>query len=146
MSFTLPAYRAPDFTALGLEDAPEVQLVPVERDGVAPAGYHATTLFPEYFRLNGDANLWLTTTKAPRSYVECDWRGDVTLMFGKETAGLPEWLREKYRDRCIRIPMISEARSLNLSNAAAILTYEALRQQGFKGLKDYGNMKQEELA
>ena len=46
MSFTLPAYRAPDFTALGLEDAPEVQLVPVERDGVAPAGYHATTLFP----------------------------------------------------------------------------------------------------
>ena len=53
MSFTLPAYRAPDFTALGLEDAPEVQLVPVERDGVAPAGYHATTMFPEYFRLNG---------------------------------------------------------------------------------------------
>ena len=53
MSFTLPAYRAPDFTALGLEDAPEVRLVPVERDGVAPAGYHATTLFPEYFRLNG---------------------------------------------------------------------------------------------
>ena len=100
----------------------------------------------EYFKLNGDANLWLTTTKAPRSYVDCDWSGDVTLMFGKETAGLPEWLREKYRDRCIRIPMISEARSLNLSNAAAILTYEALRQQGFKGLKDYGNMKQEELA
>lgn len=100
----------------------------------------------EYFKLNGDANLWLTTTKAPRSYADCDWSGDVTLMFGKETAGLPEWLREKYRDRCIRIPMISEARSLNLSNAAAILTYEALRQQGFKGLKDYGNMKQEELA
>ena len=98
----------------------------------------------EYFKLNGDANLWLTTTKAPRSYVDCDWSGDVTLMFGKETAGLPEWLREKYREKCVRIPMISEARSLNLSNAAAILTYEALRQQGFKGLKDYGNMKQEE--
>ena len=92
----------------------------------------------------GDENLWLTTTKAPKSYVDCDWSGDVTLMFGKETAGLPEWLREKYRDKCIRIPMISEARSLNLSNAAAILTYEALRQQGFKGLKDYGIMKQEE--
>ena len=98
----------------------------------------------EYFRLKGDDNLWLTTTKAPRSYVDCDWSGDVTLMFGKETAGLPEWLREKYREKCVRIPMISEARSLNLSNAAAILTYEALRQQGFKGLKDYGNMKQEE--
>lgn len=99
----------------------------------------------EYFERNGDKNLWLTTTKAPRSYDECDWTGDVTLMFGKETKGLPEELREKYRDRCIRIPMISEARSLNLSNAMAILTYEALRQQGFPGLKSFGNMKQEEM-
>lgn len=97
----------------------------------------------QYFKFNGDDGLWLTTTKAPRSYAECDWSGDVTLMFGKETAGLPEWLREKYRDHCVRIPMVSEARSLNLSNAAAILTYEALRQQGFKGLLNYGNMKQE---
>ena len=94
----------------------------------------------DYFARRGDANLWLTTTKAPRSYAECDWSGDVTLMFGKETAGLPEWLREKYRSRCIRIPMISDARSLNLSNAAAILTYEALRQQGFPGLLDHGSM------
>ena len=62
------------------------------------------------------------------------------LMFGKETAGLPEWLREKYRDRCIRIPMISEARSLNLSNSVAILAYEALRQQGFPGLLGTGSM------
>lgn len=100
----------------------------------------------DYFRMNGEANLWLTTTKAPRRYDECDWSGDVTLMFGKETAGLPETLREKYRERCVRIPMISEARSLNLSNAAAILTYEALRQQGFPGLKAFGNMKQEAQA
>ena len=62
MSFTLPAYRAPDFTALGLEDAPEVQLVPVERDGVAPAGYHATTMFPEYFRLK---DVYKRQTRAP---------------------------------------------------------------------------------
>lgn len=48
----------------------------------------------EYFERCGDSNLWLTTTKAPRSYADCDWSGDVTLMFGKETAGLPEWLRE----------------------------------------------------
>ena len=53
MSFTLPHYLAPDFAALGLENAPEVQLVPAERDGVAPRGYHATTLFPEYYHLNG---------------------------------------------------------------------------------------------
>ena len=94
----------------------------------------------EYFARNGDKGLWLATTKAPRSYADADFRGDVTLMFGKETAGLPEWLREKYRERCIRIPMIAEARSLNLSNSAAILAYEALRQQGFPGLLDTGSM------
>ena len=85
-------------------------------------------------------DIYLATTKAPRAYTEADMSGDVTLMFGKETAGLPEWLREKYRDRCIRIPMISEARSLNLSNSVAILAYEALRQQGFPGLLGIGSM------
>lgn len=95
----------------------------------------------EYFEKNGDSDLWLATTKAPRAYSEADFTtANVTLMFGKETAGLPEWLREKYRDRCIRIPMRSEARSLNLSNSAAILAYEALRQQGFPGLLGEGMM------
>ena len=95
----------------------------------------------EYFAKNGDEDLWLSTTKAPRSYAEADMSGaNVTLMFGKETAGLPAWLRERYRDRCIRIPMISEARSLNLSNSVAILAYEALRQQGFPGLMGTGSM------
>ena len=94
----------------------------------------------EYFLKNGDNNLYLATTKAPRSYHQADMTGDVTIMFGKETAGLPEDLRERYRDRCIRIPMISDARSLNLSNSAAILVYEALRQQGFPGLLETGSM------
>jgi len=97
----------------------------------------------EYFAKNGDENLWLATTKAPRAYSEADLSTDeVTIMLGKETAGLPLWLREKYRDRCLRIPMISEARSLNLSNSAAILAYETLRQQGFPGLLGFGEMKQ----
>ena len=94
----------------------------------------------EYFSKRGDAGLFLATTKAPRDYSEADFSGDVTLMFGKETAGLPEWLREKYRDSCIRIPMIDEARSLNLSNSVAVLAYEALRQQGFPGLLRTGSM------
>ncbi len=95
----------------------------------------------EYFEKNGDKDLWLTTTKAPMSYEQADLSTEhVTLMFGKETAGLPEWLREKYRDRCVRIPMLSQARSLNLSNSMAILTYETLRQQGFPGLKGTGSM------
>ena len=98
-----------------------------------------------YFEANGDEGLFLATTKAPYVYTEADFSGDVTLMFGKETAGLPEWLREKYRDRCIRIPMVSEARSLNLSNSVAIIAYEALRQQGFEGLKSLGSMADKQV-
>ena len=99
----------------------------------------------EYFSRNGDTLLWLATTKAPRAYHQADFSGGAVLMFGKETSGLPQWLREKYRDRCIRIPMISEARSLNLSNSVAILAYEALRQQGFPGLMHTGSMAESEL-
>ena len=95
----------------------------------------------EYLAENGDGGLWLATTKAPRSYAGADFsRGHVKLMLGKETAGLPEDLRERYRDRCIRIPIRAEARSLNLANSAAILCFEALRQQGFPGLLDAGSM------
>lgn len=98
----------------------------------------------EYFSKNGDNNLYLATTKAPIAYRQADMSGDnVSIMFGKETAGLPQWLREKYRDRCIRIPMISQARSLNLSNSVAVLAYEALRQQGFPGLLETGSMSAE---
>ncbi len=97
----------------------------------------------DYFSKCGDEGLWLATTKAPRDYAQADLTGDVKLMFGKETAGLPEWLRERYRDRCVRIPMIGPVRSLNLANSAAILCYEALRQQGFPGLKGFGEMKGE---
>ena len=97
--------------------------------------WHLVTLFvyeniDEYFEKNGDDDLWLLSTKAKYSYTEADLSSEhVTLMFGKETKGLPEWLREKYADRCLRLPMRQGARSLNLSNTAAILTYETLRQQ-----------------
>ena len=88
-------------------------------------------------------DLWLATTKAPQSYEQARFSKDSWLFFGKETAGLPLWLREKYRDRCIRLPMRQEARSLNLSNSVAILTYEALRQNRFPGLRDTGEMARE---
>lgn len=96
-----------------------------------------------FFDKHGDDNIWLATTKAPRNYVEADFTGDAKILFGKETAGLPQSLREKYCDRCIRIPIKSEARSLNLSNSAAILCFEALRQQGFPGLQNSGCMKED---
>ena len=85
-------------------------------------------------------DLWLTTTKAPRSYEEARFTPDSWLFFGKETAGLPLAFREAYRDRCIRLPMISEARSLNLSNTVAVCVYEALRQNDFPGLLGVGEM------
>lgn len=83
---------------------------------------------------------WLTTTKAPRSYTEAVFTPDSWLFFGKETAGLPLSFRERFYDRCIRLPMVSEARSLNLSNTVAVCVYEALRQCGFPGLQDTGEM------
>ena len=85
---------------------------------------------------------WLTTTKAPRSYQEARFSPDCWLFFGKETAGLPLAFRERFRDRCIRLPMVSEARSLNLSNTVAVCVYEALRQNGFPGLQGTGEMAQ----
>ena len=85
-------------------------------------------------------NLWLATTKAPRPYSQAAFQGDCWLFFGKETAGLPAWFREKYRERCVRLPMREEARSLNLANSVAVLVYEALRQNGFPGLLGTGEM------
>lgn len=92
------------------------------------------------FARNRVEELWLATTKAPRDYTQADFRDGCWLFFGKETAGLPEWFRLAHRDRCVRIPMRADARSLNLSNSAAILAYEALRQQGFPGLSGVGEM------
>ena len=83
---------------------------------------------------------YFLSTKAPRAYTEVAYERDALLVFGKETAGLPEAFRLAHYDRCIRLPMVSPARSLNLSNSVAVLTYEALRQQGFPGLLHCGEM------
>ena len=85
-------------------------------------------------------DLWLATTKAPQDYTRAQFRDGCFLFFGKETAGLPEQFRQAHWDRCIRIPMRPDARSLNLANSVAVLTYEALRQQGFPGLSGTGEM------
>ena len=95
----------------------------------------------DFFQRNQVHRLWCLSTKAPRSYVEADFHAGAYLFFGKETKGLPEDFLESHRDSCVRIPMRSEARSLNLSNAVAITVYEALRQLDFPGLQDHGKMK-----
>ena len=85
-------------------------------------------------------DLWLATTKAPQDYTQAQFSEDCWLFFGKETAGLPKDFRMAHYERCIRLPMREEARSLNLSNSVAILTYEALRQNHFPGLAGEGEM------
>lgn len=86
------------------------------------------------------ARMHFATTKAPRSYHQATYQDGDFLVFGCETRGLPENLLAKVYDRCIRIPMRQEARSLNLSNAVAITLYEALRQTEFSGLSDHGEL------
>ena len=95
----------------------------------------------DFFARNKVEQMWCLSTKAPRCYVEADFRDGCYLFFGKETKGLPEDFLEKHYDACVRIPMRKEARSLNLSNAVAITVYEALRQIDFPSLQDYGKMK-----
>lgn len=95
----------------------------------------------DFFRRNNVQRMWCLSTKAPRSYVEADFQDGDYLFFGKETKGLPEDFLERHRDSCVRIPMRSEARSLNLSNAVAITVFEALRQLQFPGLLDHGKMQ-----
>ena len=87
-----------------------------------------------------EEDCWLATTKAPQDYAGAAFDADCWLFFGKETAGLPEAFRMAHYDRCIRIPIRAEARSLNLSNSVAILVFEALRRQGFPHLKHTGEM------
>ena len=101
---------------------------------------HVYDSLDHFFAEHPDPDLWLATTKAPQDYTQATFRNGCWLFFGKETAGLPEAFRMAHYDRCIRIPMRPDARSLNLSNSVAILTYEALRQTGFPNLSGCGEM------
>ncbi len=82
-----------------------------------------------------ECNFYLATTKAGQRYTEILYRHDDFFVLGRETQGLPQDLLEEYREYTIRIPMRDLGRSLNLANSAAILLFEALRQQGFPGIK-----------
>ena len=91
--------------------------------------YHES--LDDFFKKYLEGDFYLSTTKAKILYTDVKYTENSFLFFGKETAGLPESLLKKYQDRCIRIPMRSQARSLNLSNSVAIKVYEALRQLNF---------------
>ena len=89
----------------------------------------------DFLSRNGDKPLWLATTKGARRYTEARFEEECWLVFGRESKGLPEWFRQMYPDRCLRIPMVGEARSMNLANSVAVMCYEALRQRDFAGLR-----------
>lgn len=96
--------------------------------------------YEDFLSKNPGAKIYYATTKAPQTYTEVKYEDDCFLMFGKESAGIPEEILLENQDRCVRIPMLGETRSLNLSNAAAIVLYEALRQNHFSHLKCGGQL------
>ena len=100
---------------------------------------HEHDSLEELFSIDG-ARFHFFTTKAKRLYTEAEYGAGDYLVFGKETAGLPEELLVRHEEDCVRIPMLSGLRSLNLSNAAAIAVYEAFRQNGFGSLEQAGEL------
>lgn len=89
---------------------------------------------------NSNAKIWMATTKAKKVYTEAQFGADDFIMFGKESAGIPEEILVDYEETCIRIPMLDKIRSLNLSNSVSIVLYEALRQQNFAGMQLEGEL------
>ena len=117
----------------------------VRRAGLDYWQYLSLTVHPNYeafLETVKGGTLYFCTTKAEHTYSDFDYntQEDIYFIFGRETRGLPERILKQHPDTCIRIPMIDAARSLNLSNAVAIITYEALRQQGFEALQKIGHL------
>lgn len=96
--------------------------------------------FQEFKEKHPEAKIWMATTKAHKVYTEVQYGPKDFIMFGKESAGIPEEILVDYEETCIRIPMLPEIRSLNLSNSAAIVLYEALRQQNFESMQLEGEL------
>ena len=102
--------------------------------------YEVHESWADFLAAYPDARLWYASTKAPRNYCEAEFSDNDFIVFGRETKGLPEDLLAENYEKCLRIPMRADARSLNLSNSVAIVLYEALRQQDFPGLKETGSL------
>ena len=96
--------------------------------------------FEDFLEKNPDAKIYMATTKGQHVYTEVNYEPDCYIMFGKESAGIPEEILVQNPDNCIRIPMLSEIRSLNLSNSVAVVLYEALRQNQFQSMKLEGQL------
>ena len=100
--------------------------------------------FEEFRKEHPGAKIWMATTKAKRSYTDVSFGPDDFIMFGKESAGIPEDILYDNQETAVRIPMINDIRSLNLSNSVAIVLYEALRQNNFDHMQLAGHLRTHE--
>ena len=101
--------------------------------------------YEDFLLRNPGAKIYYATTKAPRTYADVRYEDNCFIMFGKESAGIPEMILARNMERCVRIPMLGETRSLNLSNSVAVILYEALRQNGFEDMTLGGRLRDESL-
>lgn len=96
--------------------------------------------YQDFLDKNPEAKIYMATTKAPKTYVDVHYEEDCYIMFGKESAGIPEEILLENQETAVRIPMIGDIRSLNLSNSVAIVLYEALRQNHFDHMQLEGHL------
>ncbi len=96
--------------------------------------------YQDFLTRNPGAKIYMATTKAVNVYTEVEYEPDCFIMFGKESAGIPEEILLQNKETAVRIPMNGEIRSLNLSNSVAVVLYEALRQNNFSGMKRTGQL------
>ncbi len=97
--------------------------------------------YQDFLNRNPGAKIYMATTKAPQTYTEVHYEPDCYIMFGKESAGIPEDILVEHQDTAVRIPMIGDIRSLNLGNSVAIVLYEALRQNNFSHMNCEGHLR-----
>lgn len=97
--------------------------------------------YQDFLERNPGAKIYYATTKAPNTYVDMDYEPDCYIMFGKESAGIPEEILVEHQETCVRIPMWGDIRSLNLANSVSIVLYEALRQNGFEKMTLEGHLR-----
>lgn len=96
--------------------------------------------YQDFLDKNPGAKIYMATTKAQKTYCEVSYEPDCYIMFGKESAGIPEEILVDHEETCVRIPMVGDIRSLNLSNSVAIVLYEALRQNQFEQMNCEGHL------
>jgi tRNA (cytidine/uridine-2'-O-)-methyltransferase len=101
---------------------------------------HVYENYQDFLDKNPGAKIYYATTKAHKVYTDVKYPDDCFIMFGKESAGIPEEILRENEATAIRIPMLPDIRSLNLGNSVAIVLYEALRQHGFASMQTEGHL------